>query len=225
VFEDANAEVERAIVHQPTIGRYSLHDSRNENGLQSRGFTSYTNESTSKPGTHQTAAPATRSIPVNRRATLLRREGAERCEYRFRSHLCGHKIEAQNKPSKQHDVTIANAGNVATVYHHELEAELPGASEPGSLSLDNKWKRKEEAVRKGATNTIGYTQNQAEKVWFDEECEKVNGEPTKGGASKGGPEYENGVYRRRYYSSAYIYWATIVRKTKLLKLKEIYLLS
>jgi adenine-specific DNA methylase len=33
-----------------------------------------------------------------------------------------------------------------------------------------------EAVRKIATNTIGYTRKQAGKVWFDEECEKVNQE-------------------------------------------------
>jgi ribosomal protein L20A (L18A) len=34
----------------------------------------------------------------------------------------------------------------------------------------------EEAVRKEATITIGYTRKQAEKEWFDEECEKVNEE-------------------------------------------------
>jgi hypothetical protein len=31
---DANAKVRREIVHQPTIGRYCLHDSTNENGLR-----------------------------------------------------------------------------------------------------------------------------------------------------------------------------------------------
>jgi hypothetical protein len=34
----------------------------------------------------------------------------------------------------------------------------------------------EEAVRKIATNTIGYTRKQAGKEWFDEECEKANEE-------------------------------------------------
>jgi hypothetical protein len=32
-----------------------------------------------------------------------------------------------------------NDGNLVTVYHHELEAELPGDSEPEPLNLDNKW--------------------------------------------------------------------------------------
>jgi hypothetical protein len=41
------------------------------------------------------------------------------------------------------------------MYHHELEAELSGASEPEPL---------------------GYTRKQAGKEWFDEECEKVNEE-------------------------------------------------
>jgi hypothetical protein len=62
------------------------------------------------------------------------------------------------------------------VYRHELEAELSGASEPEPLSLNDKWRRMEEAVQKVATNTIDYTRKQAEKEWFDEECEKVNEE-------------------------------------------------
>jgi hypothetical protein len=48
-----------------------------------------------------------------------------------------------------------NDGNVATMYGHELEAELSGASEPESLSLNDKWKRMEETVRKVAINAIG----------------------------------------------------------------------
>jgi hypothetical protein len=37
-------------------------------------------------------------------------------------------------------------------------------------------RKQEKIVRKIATNTIGYTRKQARKEWFDEECEKVNGE-------------------------------------------------
>jgi hypothetical protein len=69
-----------------------------------------------------------------------------------------------------------NDGNVATMYRHELEAELSGASEPEPLNLNDKWRQMEVAVRKVATNTIGYTRKQAGKEWFDEECEKVNEE-------------------------------------------------
>jgi hypothetical protein len=47
------------------------------------------------------------------------------------------------------------------MYRHELEAELSSASEPEPLSLDDKWKRMEEAVR---------------KELFDEKCEKANEE-------------------------------------------------
>ena len=65
---------------------------------------------------------------------------------------------------------------VATRYRDELEAELQGAPEPESLSLDDKWKRMETAVRKVAENTIGYTRKQARNEWFDEECELVNEE-------------------------------------------------
>ena len=48
-------------------------------------------------------------------------------------------------------------GGVATRYRDELETELQGAPEPESLSLNDKWKRMETAIRKVAENTIGYT--------------------------------------------------------------------
>jgi hypothetical protein len=41
-----------------------------------------------------------------------------------------------------------NNGNVTTMYRHELETELSDTSEPEPLSLNDKWKRMEEALRK-----------------------------------------------------------------------------
>jgi hypothetical protein len=38
VMEDANAKVGREIVHQPTIGKHSLHESTHENGLRLADF-------------------------------------------------------------------------------------------------------------------------------------------------------------------------------------------
>jgi hypothetical protein len=71
-----------------------------------------------------------------------------------------------------------NDGNVEIMYRHKLEAELSGEAEPEPLSLNDKWKRMVGAVRKVATNTIGYTRKQAGKEWFDEEYERVNEEKT-----------------------------------------------
>jgi hypothetical protein len=72
VMGDANAKVGRETVHQPMIGKHSLHDSTIENGPKPVDFaqgmqmaiksTYFTNESTSKPGTPQMDTPSTRLI-------------------------------------------------------------------------------------------------------------------------------------------------------------------
>jgi hypothetical protein len=65
--------VGRETINQPTIGKHSLQESTNENGLRLVDFaagrkrrskvrTSCTNESTSKPGTPKMDTPSTRSI-------------------------------------------------------------------------------------------------------------------------------------------------------------------
>jgi hypothetical protein len=38
--------------------------------------------------------------------------------------------------------------------------------------LDEKCKKLEETIQRVARNTIGYTRKQANKKWFDEDCEK-----------------------------------------------------
>jgi hypothetical protein len=63
------------------------------------------------------------------------------------------RINQTSNTTSQH-LNRLNDGNVATVYHHELEAELPGASEPEPLSVHDKQKRIEKAVQKVATNII-----------------------------------------------------------------------
>jgi hypothetical protein len=54
---------------------------------------------------------------------------------------------------KRFAVGCFNNGNVAIVYRNKLQDELPGAPEPKSLSMDDKWKGIEKTVRKVATTT------------------------------------------------------------------------
>jgi deoxyhypusine synthase len=64
---------------------------------------------------------------------------------------------------------------VASRYYDELESELRGV-QAQPLSLDEKSKKLEETILRVATTTIGYTRQQANKEWFNEEFAKGNEE-------------------------------------------------
>jgi hypothetical protein len=64
--------------------------------------------------------------------------------------------------------------DVASRYYDELESELQSV-EAQPLSLDEKCKKLEELIQRVATNTISYTRKQANKEWFDEECNDERG--------------------------------------------------
>jgi hypothetical protein len=65
--------------------------------------------------------------------------------------------------------------DVASRYYDELESELQGV-QAQPLSLDEKCKKLEETIQRLATKSNGYTRQQANKQWFDEECANVNEE-------------------------------------------------
>jgi hypothetical protein len=73
-------------------------------------------------------------------------------------------------------MTAATGGVTKRLYRDELEAELNGAPDPNSLSLNDKWKRMVTSIRKVTEKTIGYTRRQARSKWFDVECGVVNDE-------------------------------------------------
>jgi hypothetical protein len=60
--------------------------------------------------------------------------------------------------------------DVASRNYDELESELQGV-QAQPLNLDEKCKKLGETIQKVATNTIGYMRKQANKEWFDQECE------------------------------------------------------
>jgi hypothetical protein len=87
--------------------------------------------------------------------------------------LCCRASNTTPQQPRRFPVERLNNENVTTIYRHELEAELSGALVREPLSLDVKLKLIEEIVRKLETNTIGYTQKQAGKAWFDDVCARV----------------------------------------------------
>ena len=199
VMGDANAKVGRETVYQPTIGRYSLHDSTNENGLRLIDFAAGRQMAIkSTYFMHKRIHLETWHSPDGRTRNQIdhclidgrhfsdvidvrARRGANidsdhmlvviKLRYRISRACCTNPQQL-----RRFAVDRLTDGSVATRYRDELETGLQGAPEPESLSLNDKWKRMETAIRKVAENTIGYTRKQATNEWFDEECRVVNEE-------------------------------------------------
>jgi hypothetical protein len=76
---------------------------------------------------------------------------------------CDRKIEVHNKPDKELDATTAE-----TFHSRAFERRVPSAAAPEELSLDNKSKWMEEALRKVARHHWLYAKTTG-KEWFDEE--------------------------------------------------------
>jgi hypothetical protein len=141
VIGNASSKVGGESVHQPTIGRYSLHDSTNETGFETwhsaDGHTYNQIDHCLINGRH---------IDSDHMLVIIK------LRYRI--------SRPKNKTSQQlrrFAIERLNVGNIATIYRYQLEAELSAASE------DGKSKRMENAVWKIATNTIGYTRIQASR--------------------------------------------------------------
>ena len=197
VMGDANAKVGREAVYQPTIGRYSVHESTNENGLRLIDFAAGRQMAIkSTYFIHKRIHLETWHSPDGRTRNQIdhclidgrhfsdvidvkARRGANvdsdhmLVVIKIRYRICR---ASNTKPQQLRRFAVDRLNNrdVATRYHDELEAELQGAGGPEPLSLDEQWKRTEQAVRKVAEENIGYARKQTEKDWFDEECLEVN---------------------------------------------------
>jgi hypothetical protein len=149
-MEEANAKVGRETVHQPTIGRYSRHDSTNENGLRLINFAAgrqLIHLDTCHPPDGCTRNQINDCFIDGRHFSdaidLKARRGAniDSDHMLVVKKLRDRKSRASNTTPQQlrrDAVELLNDGNVATMYRHELEAELSNASEPEPLSLNVK---------------------------------------------------------------------------------------
>jgi hypothetical protein len=198
VMGDANAKVGREILHQPEIGKHSLHESTNENGLKPVEFAAgWQMAIKSTYFMHKRIHLQTWHSPDEHTFNqidhclidgsyfsdvidVMSRSGANidldhiLVVIKLRERICR---ASNTKPLQLRRFAVDRLKNrdVASRYYDELESELQGV-QAQPRSLDEKCKKLEETIQRIATNTIGYTRKQANKEWFDEECAKVHEE-------------------------------------------------
>jgi hypothetical protein len=187
VMGDANAKVGRETVHQPTIGKHSLHESTNENGLRLVDFAAGRQMAIkSTYFMHKRIHLQTWHSPdvhtFNQIDHCLIDDGhfsdfidvmawrganieADHMLFvmKLRARIC---CASNTKPQQLRLFAVDRLKDrdVASRYYDELESELQGV-QTHPLSLNEECKKVEETIQRVATNTIGYTRKQANKEW------------------------------------------------------------
>jgi hypothetical protein len=174
---DANAKVGRETIHQPTIGKHSLHESTNENGLRLVYFaagrqmaiksTYFMHKQIHLQTWHSQDGHTFNQIDhclIDGRhfsdvIDVMARRGANidsdhmLVVIKLRARICR---ASNTKPQHLRRFAVNRLND-------ELESELQ-AVQAQRLSLDEKCKKLEETIQRVAKNTIGYTRKQANKV-------------------------------------------------------------
>jgi hypothetical protein len=179
VMGDANAKVGRETVHQPTIGKHSLHESTNENGLRLIDFaagrqmaiksTYFMHKRIHLQTWHspdgQTFNQIDHCLIDGRHFSdvidVMARRGANidsdqmLVVIKLRARICR---ASNTKPQqlRRFAVDRLKDSDVASRYYDELESELQGV-QAQPLSFDAKSKKLEETIQRVTTNTIDYT--------------------------------------------------------------------
>jgi hypothetical protein len=191
-MEDANTKVGRETVHQPTIGKHSLHERTNENGLRLVDFAAGRQmviKSTyfMHKRVHLQTSPDGHTFNQIDHCLINGRHFSDVIDARrganiesdhmlvvkkLRTRICR---ASNTKPQqlRRFAVDRLKDRHVASRYYDELESELQGV-QPQPLSLDEKCKKT------GRNNPESsdkhhrlHKKTKANKEWFDEECTRV----------------------------------------------------
>jgi hypothetical protein len=176
---DTNAKVGRETVHQSTIGKHSLHESTNENGLRLVDWaiksTYFMHKRIHLQSWHSPDGHIFNQIVhclIDGRHfsdvidVMARRDGNIDSDHmlvviKLRARICR---ASNTKPEqlRRFAVDRLKDRDVASRYYDELESELQRV-QAQPLGLDEKCKKLEETIQRVATNTIGNTKKQAYK--------------------------------------------------------------
>jgi hypothetical protein len=178
-MEDANAKVGRETVHQPTIGKHSLHESTNENVLRLVVFAAGRQMAIkSTYFMHKRIHPQTWHSPdgytfnqndpclIDGRhffdvIDVMARRGANidsdhmLVVIKLRAKIC-RASNTKLQQLRRFAIDRLKDRDVASRYYYELESELQGVLVQ-LLNLEERCKKLEETIQRAATNTIGYT--------------------------------------------------------------------
>jgi hypothetical protein len=198
VLGDFNAKIGKESIFFPTIGRYSLHKTTNDNGSRLIGLAASNNlRIASTIFRHKTIHKGTWKIPGTHRSNQIDHIAIDANHMRstidvrsFRGpnvdsdhYLVGMKLR-QTIPHVQRQHTEQNTKwNVIRLKHEEtcdkFKNEIALIMTPSQIngdSVEAEWNQIENSVKEVAEKTIGTaTQNRRSK-WFDNECEHANRE-------------------------------------------------
>ena len=196
VIGDLNAQVGREEVYRPVIGRFSVHEKTNENGLRLIDFATSKNMAIrSTQFQHSLLGKYTWRSPNGRDETQIdhvlidgrhfsdiidvrsqRGANIDSDHYlvvaKLRQRLSDVNKIRRRRPQR-FDLERLRNREVASRYARELDAALPDEGELTEAPLEDCWKQVEAAINVAASSAVGYVTRVRRNDWFDEDCRRI----------------------------------------------------
>ncbi|XP_055611541.1 craniofacial development protein 2-like [Uranotaenia lowii] len=195
VIGDFNAQVGQEEEFKPTIGRFSVHQLTNENGLRLIDFTASKRMAVRSTffqhrlphkytwrSPYQTQSQIGHVLIDSRHfSDIIDVRSCRGANIEYDHYLVMVKMRpklsvvnnTRNRRPPRLNIARLKQSEVAADYAQSVEAALPAEGELDEAPLEDCWDTIKTAINSAVENVIGYVERTRRNDWFDEQCRRV----------------------------------------------------